>query len=204
MQYATLATYALATVVFPVYERVLVGYGLSVPADPPVVHRAADGWSAFGNGVYAAGRTTQEQHGSVSSANWQGPERQLYGQNVADYALASDTASDSAHSLSSILRWLANLWTAYIYLHAGLATLAMTTMLKALFVGPGRVYATLEAHSQAITAEARVIQLRNFVLQHVLELALKYGAAWMAEHSLTDGLKPQYAAGRPKADTAEV
>ncbi|MFI7644120.1 hypothetical protein [Nonomuraea sp. NPDC049400] len=43
IQYATLAMYAVVTAVFPgVDMRSLVGYGLTVPADPQVMHRAAD------------------------------------------------------------------------------------------------------------------------------------------------------------------
>ncbi|MFI9845319.1 hypothetical protein ACIHFD_50435 [Nonomuraea sp. NPDC051941] len=196
MQYSTLGMYAFAALIFPVFERVVVAYGLSVPSDPQVMHRAADGWSAFGDGVYAAGATAREQHDSVSQASWQAPERELYGQRVAGYAMESDTAADSAHSLSWMLRVLANLWTLYIYLHVGIASLAMATLAKALLAGPGRVYYAWEALSQAMTAEKRVIELRNFTLRTVLGLALKYGAAWMTERTLTDGLKPQYAAGR--------
>ncbi|MEV1169200.1 hypothetical protein [Nonomuraea sp. NPDC049784] len=204
MQYSTLATYAFAALIFPVFERTVVGYGLSVPADPQVMHRAADGWSAFGDGVYAAGMTTQEQHDSVSSASWQALERELYGQKVTGYAMESNAASDSAHSLSWMLRVVANLWTAYIYLHVGIASLSMATVAKAVLVGPGRVYYAWEALSEAMNAEKRVIELRNFVLRTVLGLALKYGAVWMTERSLTDGLKPQFAAGRPSTGTAEV
>ncbi|MET7331693.1 hypothetical protein [Nonomuraea sp. NPDC005650] len=198
IQYSTLGMYAFASLIFPVFERVVVSYGLSVPADPQVLHRAADGWSAFGNGVYTAGATAQEQHDSVSTASWQAAERELYGQKMTGYAMESDTAADSAHSLSWLLRVLANLWTLYIYLHLGLASLAMATLARAALVGPGRVFLKWEALSQAMTAERRVIELRNFTLKTVLGLALKYGAAWMTERSLTDGLKPQYAAGRPQ------
>ncbi|MEV4580172.1 hypothetical protein AB0K16_43690 [Nonomuraea jabiensis] len=156
MQYSTLGMYAFAALIFPAFERVVVAYGLSVPSDPQVMHSAADGWSAFGDGVHAAGATAREQH-----------------------------------DLSWLLRVLANLWTLYIYLHLGIASLAMVTLAKAALVGPGRVYYTWEALSQAMTAEKRVIELRNFTLRTVLGLALKYGAAWMTERTLTDGLKPQ-------------
>ncbi|MFI7125736.1 hypothetical protein ACIBQ1_08580 [Nonomuraea sp. NPDC050153] len=198
IQYSTLGMYAFASLIFPAFERVVVSYGLSVPADPQVLHRAADGWSAFGNGVYAAGATAQEQHDSVSTASWQAAERELYGQKMTGYAMESDTAADSAHSLSWLLRVLANLWTLYIYLHLGLASLAMVTLARAALVGPGRLFLKWEALSHAMTAERRVIELRNFTIKTVLGLALKYGAAWMTERSLTDGLKPQYAAGRPQ------
>lgn len=99
-----------AVEIFPAFERVVVGYGLSVPSDPQVTHRAADGWSAFGDGVHAAGATAKAQHDSVSAASWQAPARELYGQ-VAGYAMGSDTATGSAHGLSWLLRMLASLWT---------------------------------------------------------------------------------------------
>ncbi|MBE1587950.1 hypothetical protein ACFPOI_39370 [Nonomuraea angiospora] len=99
-----------AVEIFPAFERVVVGYGLSVPSDPQVMHRAADGWSAFGDGVHAAGATAKAQHDSVSAASWQAPARELYGQQVAGYAMGSDTAAGSAHDLSWLLRVLANLF----------------------------------------------------------------------------------------------
>jgi hypothetical protein len=183
--------YAFAALIFPAFERVVLAYGLSVPSDPQVMHRAADGWSAFGDGVHAAGATAKDQHDSMSPASWQAPARDLCGQQSVGYAMASDTAAGSAHGLSWLLRVLANLWTLYIYLHLGIASLAMATLAKAALVGPGRVYYTWEALSQAMTAEKRVLELRNFTLRAVLGLALKYGSAWMTERTLTDGLKPQ-------------
>ncbi|WP_433435087.1 hypothetical protein [Nonomuraea sp. CA-141351] len=205
MQYSTLAMYAFSAAFFPGFMRTVVGYGLSVPADPQVMHRAADGWSALANGVYAAGVTAQEQHNGVSSASWQAPERVLYGQKVADYAMESDAASGSAHGLSWLLRVVANLWTAYIYFNLGIASLAAATVVKAMLFGPGRYYYKFEAKSLEILAEKKLRELQIFVLRTVLGMALKYGSAWMVERSLTDGLKnPQYAAGGTQAGTAEV
>jgi hypothetical protein len=205
MQYATLGLYAFAAVILPTYERVLLGYGLSVPADPQVMHRAADGWSAVGNGVYAAGRTAQEQHDSVSLAAWQSPDRELYGQNVAQYAMASTSASDSAQSLSWLMRVMANTWTVYIYYHFGSASLTMMNAAKSLLLGPGKgIWAQVEAQARAYDTTQRIIAMRNFVLLHVLGLVVKWGAGWMTDHALTEGLKPEYGAGGPKAGTVEA
>ncbi|MFI7634995.1 hypothetical protein [Nonomuraea sp. NPDC049400] len=199
--------YAVITAVFPgVGIWSVVGYGLTVPADPQVMHRAADGWSAFANGVQAAGTTTKEQHDSVSLASWQAPERELYAQKVTSYAMASNAASDSAHSLSFWLRVAANVWTAYIYWHLLFAARGMVSVLKAMLFGPGgRLYEKMRVANQMMVAEQKVHELKKFLFWNGLFTLPKLGALWYAKHSLTDGLKnPQYEAGGTRAGTAEV
>ncbi|MEO3884648.1 hypothetical protein [Nonomuraea sp. B5E05] len=206
LQYLTLAMLVFSACVFPHLERTVLTYGLTVPTDPQVVHRAADGWSSFGGGLYAAGRTAQQQHDGVSQANWQAPERELYGERMDGYALASDTASDSARTLSTILRWVANLQTFGIYLSFLAASVGAATAAKSLLMGPGgRLYGRLVMDSVAAGIDGRVRQLQRFLARSAMGVGLAAAGAIAAEFTLTDGLKPSYGAGRQEGgSTADV
>ncbi|TDD06153.1 hypothetical protein E1292_15900 [Nonomuraea deserti] len=206
VQYLTLAMLVFSAYVFPHLEKAVLSYGLTVPTDPQLVHRSADGWSSFGGGVHAAGRTAQQQHDSVAQASWQAPERDLYEQRMDSYVLASDTASDSAQTLSTILRWVANIQTASIYLGLLSAAAIAATAAKSLLMGPGgRLYGHLVAKSAAASIEGRVRQLQRFLATAAVSVGLAAAGAVTAEFTLTDGLKLSYGAGRPEGgSTADV
>ncbi|WP_326825310.1 hypothetical protein [Streptosporangium sp. NBC_01756] len=189
MQLATLGEYAFAMAVFPIFQKMFLYYGVTVPSDPQFLHKAADGWSAIGGNVHAAGRSAQEHHDNVSPANWQGLDRQAYGQKVTQFAMGSQDATDSANRLSWILRVLANVWTAWIYYNFANATYMSMIALAGMVSGPGKIYAGWQARSRAFSVERRILQLRNFVLTSMLQVLMGYGVAWVADHTLTDGLK---------------
>lgn len=205
LQYVTLALAAFIAAVLPVAERSVVSLGLTVPTDPHALHRAADGWSSFGGSVYAAGRTAQQQHDNVSPAGWQAPERDLSGQRMAGYALASDSASSSAQDISTLLRWVANIYTGFIYVAFLVVSACAAATARSLLMGPGgRLYGHLVAKSMVVSHEGRVLQLLNLLVASTAIFAALGAGALVMKYGLTDGLKPSHGAGRPEGGTAKV
>ncbi|MEU4233508.1 hypothetical protein AB0F17_55280 [Nonomuraea sp. NPDC026600] len=189
MQLTTLGEYAFAAAILPVMQKSVLKYGLTVPVDPQLLHKAADGWSAVSGNVFASGTSMQEQHDSVSAASWQALDRAAFGEKVTEFAMGSQAAADSAHRLSWILRVLANIWTAWIYLNFANATSTATFALAGALSGGGRIYAQLQARSVALSIEQRILVLRNEVLWDLFKLLVTCGAAWGYDKILTDGLK---------------
>ncbi|MFG1962577.1 hypothetical protein [Nonomuraea sp. NPDC049028] len=190
MQLTALGEYTFAAAILPVLYRSVLLQGLTMPADPQLLHRAADGWSAISGNVSASGESMRDRHDSVSAASWQALDRAAFGQKVDEFAMGSQTAATSAHRLSLILRILANIWTAWIYWNLYAATHSAALAVAALFGGAsGRIYTYLEARSVALSVEQELLFLRNNVLWKCFELLVACGAAWGYDKVLTDGLK---------------
>ncbi|MBT2231619.1 hypothetical protein [Nonomuraea sp. NEAU-A123] len=189
MQLTTLGEYAFAAAILPVLQKSVLKYGLTVPVDPQLLHKAADGWSAISGNVSASGESMRDQHDSVSAASWQALDRAAFGQKVTEFAMGSQAAADSAHRLSWILRVLANLWTAWIYFNFATATFTAWLALAGALSGGGRFYAEMQARSVALSIEQRLLVLRNEVLWDLFGLLVACGAAWGYDKILTNGLK---------------
>jgi hypothetical protein len=189
MQLTTLGEYAFAASILPVLQKSVLKYGLTVPVDPQLLHKAADGWSAIGGNVSASGESLRDQHDSVSAASWQALDRAAFGQKVTEFAMGSQAAADSAHRLSLILRVLANIWTAWIYFNFAIATSTAWLALAGALGGGGRIYAEMQARSVALSIEQRLLVLRNEVLWDLFGLLVACGAAWGYDKILTNGLK---------------
>ncbi|TDE55772.1 hypothetical protein E1295_13265 [Nonomuraea mesophila] len=188
--------------VFPGLRHTVLSYGLTLPTDPQRVHKAADGWSALGEGVYTAGRTAQQQHDTVPQGNWQAPERELYGERIGTYRVASDTAADSARDVSTILRWVANIQTVGQYLHFAQAAILSAITMRSLLMGPGgHMYGQLQAYSAGRSIEHGTQRLKDLLVTAGAGLGLATAGAIAAEITLTDGLKPSDGAARHAAAT---
>ncbi|MGN9845675.1 hypothetical protein ACTMTI_46895 [Nonomuraea sp. H19] len=180
---------AFTATLLPSTWGTVLKYALWVPADPLLLHRAADGWSAVAGNVQASGQVLGEQHNSMSPASWQAPVRQAYGEKVAAFGTGSQEAADSAGTLSWLLRVIANLMTASLYLSFTIATWLASMALTATLGGPSRLFAELQARSVAAWLDRRLLMLRKLVVDQALQLLLSAGIAWVAGKTLTDGLK---------------
>ncbi|WP_433513166.1 hypothetical protein ACQP2T_57660 [Nonomuraea sp. CA-143628] len=189
MQLTTLGEYAFAAAILPVMQKAVLHQALTIPVDPQLLHKAADGWSAISGNVSASGESMRDRHDSVSAASWQSMDRAVFGEKVAEFAMGSQAAATSAHRLSLILRVLANVWTVWIYFNFAIATHVAAVALAGLLGGGGRIYAELEARSAALSIEQRILILRNKVLWELFGLLVACGAAWGYDKTLTDGLK---------------
>ncbi|MEU7835752.1 hypothetical protein [Nonomuraea sp. NPDC049129] len=189
MQLTTLGEYAFCAAILPVMQRSVLHHALTLPADPQLLHRAADGWSAISGKVSASGESMRDRHDGVSAASWQALDRAAFGQKVEEFAMGSQDAANSAHRLSLILRILANIWTAWIYFNFVAATSSAALTVAGMLGGSGRIYAELKARSVALSIEERILVLRKQVLWKLVKLLVVYGAAWGYDKALTDGLK---------------
>lgn len=189
MQLTALAEYAFAAALLPVMQKWVLKFALTVPADPQLLHKAADGWSAISGSVSASGASMRDQHDSVSAASWQARDRAAFGEKVDEYDTGSQAAANSAHRLSLILRVLANLWTAWIYLNFTSATFTAALALSGTLSGGGRFYAEWKAQSLALSLEQRILVLGKKVLGELFLLLVACGIAWGYDKTLTDGLK---------------
>ncbi|MEU8150799.1 hypothetical protein [Nonomuraea sp. NPDC048901] len=189
MQLTTLGEYAFCAAILPVMQRSVLHHALTLPADPQLLHRAADGWSAISGKVSASGESMRDRHDGVSAASWQALDRAAFGQKVEEFAMGSQDAANSAHRLSLILRILANVWTAWIYFNFVAATSSAALTVAGMLGGSGRIYAELKARSVALSIEERILVLRKQVLWKLVKLLVVYGAAWGYDKALTDGLK---------------
>lgn len=187
IQWATLGELAFAASLLPSLMRLVLRYGLWVPTDPLLLHRAADGWSAVSDHVQASGQALGERHGAVSPAAWQAPERQTYGAKVAAYETSSQQAAGSADTLSWILRLMANCATAGMYLEFAIATGLSSMALTAALGGPSRIFAQWQARAAAAGMDQRLM-LRKLVVDQALTVLVGAGVAWVGNETLTDGL----------------
>ncbi len=189
MQLTALAEWTFAAVLLPSLQKYVLKYALTIPADPQLLHKAADGWSAISSSVSASGASMRDQHDNVSAASWQAMDRAAFGEKVDEYDTGSQTAANSAHRLALILRVLANLWTAWIYLNFTSATFTAALALSGTLGGGGWFYGQWKAQSLALSMEQRIMVLFKKVLWEFFMLLTACGAAWGYDKTLTDGLK---------------
>ncbi|MEU7862196.1 hypothetical protein [Nonomuraea sp. NPDC049141] len=190
MQLTTLSEYAFANAIFPVLQNAVLTYGLTMYADPQLLHRASDGWGAVSSNLSASGQSMQDEHDSVPAVSWQALDRAAFGQKVSEYATDSQAGAHSASFLSVILRLLADALTVWIYFSFTFASsLAMLALSGAFTGGGGKIFEIWRAHSMAVTIETRFLMLRRLLAVDLFALLVECGVAFGYDKIMTDGLK---------------